>query len=234
VSEAEVAASIEAGRMLPSLRTLGPNILIAGILPLIGFTLLRPYVGSDATALSAVMVFPVGELTYQRWRHGGFEPIGVISLVGILIGLAGAVLLHGDALLLKLRESVVTGLFGLACLASIFRRRPIMFYAGRLFATGGDTSRNAEFDTIWERPGAPARFRLTTAIWGVALVTESIVRTVLALTIPTAAFLAIAPVLGFGTIGGLIWMSARSIRAGEAHAVAVAAGEAAGARQPGV
>src|SRR5713226_4326468 len=103
-----------ARRMVPDLRRLGPNIVLAGVLPLVGYSLLRPHVDSDATALAAVMVFPLADIAFERHRHGGFEPIGVISLIGITLGLVGAVVFHGDTVLLKLRESVVTGLLGIA------------------------------------------------------------------------------------------------------------------------
>jgi hypothetical protein len=36
------------------------------------------------------------------------------ALVGIAIGLIGAVAFHGDATLLKVRDSLVTGVFGAA------------------------------------------------------------------------------------------------------------------------
>jgi len=186
------------------------------VLPVVGYALLRPHVPSDATALAAVMVFPVAEILVERRRHGGFEPIGIISLVGIAVGLVGAVALHGNATLLKLRESMLTGLFGVVCLASVFARRPAMFYLGRAFATGGDPRKVAEFDTIWDLPGTARRFRLVTLVWGVGLLGETSARTVLALTIPTERFLEIAPVLGWLTIGALIWYSTRAIRAGEA------------------
>ena len=123
--------------MVPSVRRLAPQLLVAGVLPVVGYALLRPHVGSDATALAAVMIFPIAEILVERRRHGGFEPIGIISLVGIAVGLVGAIALHGNATLLKLRESVLTGLFGVVCLASVFARRAAMFFLGRAFATGG-------------------------------------------------------------------------------------------------
>jgi hypothetical protein len=201
--------------MVPSVRRLAPQLLVAGVLPVVGYALLRPHVGSDATALAAVMIFPIAEILVERRRHGGFEPIGIISLVGIAVGLVGAIALHGNATLLKLRESVLTGLFGVVCLASVFARRPAMFFLGRAFATGGDPEKVTEFDGIWDLPGTPRRFRLVTLVWGAGLLAETTVRTVLALTIPTQRFLEVAPVLGWLTIGTLIWYSARSIRAGE-------------------
>src|SRR5437899_4713963 len=105
--------------MVPSLGRLAPQLVVAGVLPVVGYSLLRPHVGSDATALGAVMVFPLADIAIERRRHGGFEPIGLISLVGITVGLIGAVLLHGNATLLKLRESMLTGIFGLVCLGSL-------------------------------------------------------------------------------------------------------------------
>jgi hypothetical protein len=52
------------------------------------------------------------------------------ALVGIAIGLIGAVAFHGDATLLKVRDSLVTGVFGAACLVSLGTRRPAIFLPG--------------------------------------------------------------------------------------------------------
>jgi hypothetical protein len=201
--------------MVPSVRRLAPQILIAGVLPVIGYSLLRPHVGSDATALAAVMVFPIADIAIERRRHGQIEPIGIISLIGIVVGLIGAIALHGNATLLKVRESMLTGLFGLVCLGSLLAARPAMFYMGRAFATGGDPDKVAEFNTMWDQPGAPRRFRFVTAVWGLGLLGEAVLRTVLALTISTQRFLEIAPIVGWVTIGALLWFSTWSIRAGE-------------------
>ena len=57
------------------------------------------------------------------------------------------------AVLLKLRESVLTGAFGIVCLGSLLAHRPVMFYLARTFATGGDE--NALADKIghdWKNP----------------------------------------------------------------------------------
>lgn len=213
-----MAPTIEARHMVPSLRLIAPKILIAGVLPLIGYSLLRPHVSSDAVALAAVMVFPVAEITFERIRHGRFDPVGLIALIGIVFGLGGAIVFHGDATLLKLRESALTGLFGVVCLGSLLGRRPAMFYLGRMFATNGDEAAVAEFDTIWERPGARRRFRRVTAVWGIGLLGETGLRAVLAFSLSTGRFLAVAPVIGWVVIGALIWYSATAIRAGEREA----------------
>jgi hypothetical protein len=217
-TDVEAQATLARG-MVPNVRRLVPQLVVAGILPVIGYSLLRPHVGSDATALAAVMVFPLADIAVERRRHGGFEPIGLISLVGIVVGLVGALALNGNATMLKLRESMLTGVFGLVCLGSLLASRPAMFYLGRAFATAGDPAKSAEFDLLWARPGASRRFRTVTAVWGVALLAETAFRTVLALTISTERFLAIAPIVGWVVIGALLWYSTHATRAGERDAM---------------
>jgi hypothetical protein len=201
--------------MVPNLRLLAPQLLVAGVFPVIAYAVLRPHVGSDAVALSAVMVFPVAEISFERVRRGRFEPIGIIALIGITVGLTGAVALHGSALLLKIRESLLSGLFGIVCLSSLAARRPAMFYLGRAFATGGDPEKVAEFDELWNLPSVPARFRFVTVVWGVALVAEAVLRTVLALSIPTQPFLVVSQLVNWGVLGSLLWFTVRYNRASE-------------------
>ena len=206
--------------MVPSLRLLAPQLVVAGVLPVVAYAMLRPHVASDATALAAVMVFPLAEIVFERVRHGRFEPIGIIALMGIAVGLLGALVFQGDATLLKVRESLFTGVFGLICLGSLGARRPAMFYLGRSFATGDDPVKVREFDTIWELPGVPRRFLFVTAVWGVALVAEAVVRTVLALTVATQTFLVITPILNWSVIGALLWFTTVYIRRSERRVVA--------------
>src|SRR4051794_27207496 len=96
------AAPLPTQGMVPSLRTLAPRILIAGILPLVAYSLVRPHLASDAIGLALVSVFPLGDIAVERVRHGRFEPIGMIALVGITAGLISALAFHGDATMLKI------------------------------------------------------------------------------------------------------------------------------------
>jgi hypothetical protein len=200
--------------MVPRLGSIVPQILIAGVLPIVGYALLRPHVPSDAVALAAVAVFPIALVLAERLWRGRYDPIGVISLIGIGVGLVGALALNGDPLLLKIKESLVTGLFGVACLVSLSMRRPLMFYLSRSFATGGDPEKTREFDKRWDMPTVPRRFRFSTAVWGTALVGEAIVRTVLAISIPTQRFLILAQVINWSVLAGLFWFTILYSRAG--------------------
>ncbi len=207
--------------MVPSLRALAPNLIVAGLLPVLGYAVLRPHVSSDATALAMVMIFPVTEIVFERARRGQFEPIGIIALVGISLGVIGALVFNGNATLLKVRESLITGIFGVICLVSLAAKRPAMFYMGRMFATGGDPTRMAEFDEVWTLPTVPGRFRMVTAVWGIGLTGEAVFRLVLALSIPTQSFLIISQIVNCGVLGGLLWFSFAAQRTGEQQVVAL-------------
>jgi hypothetical protein len=197
-----------------------PQVLVAGVLPVIVYAFLRPHVTSDAIALAAVMIFPLAEVGLERYLRGRFEPIGIIAMISILIGLVGAVALHGNTLLLKIRDSSVTGTFGALCLVSLAARRPAMFYLGRSFATGGDPDQQTDFDQIWDLPGVARRFRVVTTTWGVVLITEAAARIALALTLSTQIYLVVSQVLNWSAIGGLLLFTVTYSRAGERQVVA--------------
>ena len=160
----------------------------------------------------------------ERLRHGRLEPVGIIALIGITLGLIGAVAFHGDPTLLKVRESMITGVFGVICLVSLLAPRPTMFYMGRAFSTGGQPQQVAEFNELWALPAVPRRFRMVTAVWGVGLVAEAVLRTVLALSIPTQDFLVISQIVNSTVLGGLLWFSVASTRSGERRVTALLEG----------
>jgi hypothetical protein len=173
-----------------------------------------------------VLVFPVAETLFERAHRGHFEPIGVIAMIGIAVGLVGALVSRGSPLMLKVRESALTGAFGLLCLVSLGGRRPAMFYLGRAFAAGGDATKRDAFDELWDLPDVAHRFRVVTIVWGVALVAEAAFRTALALTLPTQTFLVIAQVVNWAVLGGLLWFTVAYRRAGERRVTALLEAEA--------
>jgi len=70
------------------------------------------------------------------------------------------------------------------------------------------------FDKRWDMPTVPRRFRFSTAVWGTALVGETIVRTVLAISIPTQRFLVLAQLINWSLLAGLFWFTILYSRAG--------------------
>lgn len=233
-----MAEATDADTPLPSfedhaLATLSPSRLIGqaltgGVAPLVAYELCRHGGLSDPTSLAISAVPPalaiVGEWAVRRTLN----VIGIIVLIGIVLGLAAVGFLHGNELLLKMRESVVTGLFGLICLVTlVLPVRPAMFHVGRALASSADRQRGREFASLWDVPEARRVFVVLSLVWGLGLLVEAGARAVLALEVSTGRFLTLAPVIGWIVIGTLLaWTfsySRRSREQGEARAAAEAA-----------
>jgi len=165
----------------------------------------RLVASTELPALLAATAFPILQTAYGLTRHRDLNPVSVTALLGILTTLV-ALFVGGDPRLLLVRESLFTGLFGIACLLSLFSPRPLMFYFGRYFIAGKDRARRAEFDRRTLDPRARRGFRIVTAVWGAVYIGEFIVRTALIYTVPATVVLTISPVLiGTATFGAVLW-----------------------------
>lgn len=92
--------------------------------------------------------------------------IGVVSLTFILFGVATS-FVSGDPRFVLIKDSPMTGVFGLLCLSSLFlAKRPLLFYFGRQFSSAGDPARAAAFESMWEYPRFRTTIRLMTIVWG--------------------------------------------------------------------
>jgi hypothetical protein len=175
---------------------------VAGaIIPIAVYNLVRPHVGGDAAALAIAGIPAAAWVTFEWVRKRTIDPIGVVVLVGFAVGLSASYALGGNAFVLKVRDSAFTFLFGIACVASLVWRRPLMFYFGRSFSAGDDPVRMALYDSLWEMPPARAVFRIITLMWGIGLVVDAGARVALAASVPTATFVAVSPVVSAVFIG---------------------------------
>lgn len=105
----------------------------------------------------------------------------------------------GSALPLKLRYSVVTGAAGLACVISvIIRRPPPLILAHRSLH---DAERARRIEKAFSDPVRRHRLTVVTCVAGIALLLDAAVRALLAVTLPTAAFLVASRVASWAVIG---------------------------------
>lgn len=211
-------AEVELAPMVPGWRTLLPQIVVSGILPVVAYALLRPHVPSDAIGLMVVSVFPIAQMAWDRFYHGRRDPISILILIAILLGVVLGLTLNGNTLLLKIRQSAFTGLFGVACLVSMAFPRPLMFLLGREFASGGDPEKRAAFSARWHLPTMPRRFRTVTLVWAVGLMCETTAQTVMALGLPTQTFLVLNQIVSGAFLGALLAYSVVATRRGERYA----------------
>ena len=206
---------------VPSLRDMAPGVVGGALIPLAVYFSVRHHVHGDATALMIAGCPAAGWVAIEWARKRRLDPIGCITLFGFLAGVTASYLLGGSAFVLKVRDSAFTCLFGLVCLASLTRSRPVMFYVGRALSAGDNAEKLAAYEELWTMPTAPRTFRIITAVWGVGLLTEGSVRVALAGLLPTGTFLAVSPGLAAVMIGSMftftVWFSRRARQRGEAE-----------------
>lgn len=195
-----------AGRppILPMVWDIGLNVAV----PMICYQLSKQYLSpSEFTALLLASIFPTLKSVHDVLRRREIDPVSVVVLLGIAAGIA-AMFFGGSYKVLLLRESLFTFVLGLTCLGSLLlpSRRPLMFFFGRVFATGNDPVRRAAFDASWQYPQARRRHRVITLAWGFLFVAEFAFRAVLIYTVSPATVLAVSPVvLGTATILVILW-----------------------------
>ena len=181
-----------------------PTLLFNIALPLVTYALLTDYGLPDALALVASGLWPLLELgiSFARTRHA--DEFSILVLVFLVVGVAAS-LAFNDARLLLVKDSAVTGLFGLVLLGSLLAPRPLMFYFGRKFATGGDPARVEWWNGLWQYPGFRRGQRILTVVWGGAFLAEAVLRIILSYTLPVSTMVVISSVLPYVVLGLLIF-----------------------------
>src|SRR5215469_7316828 len=134
--------------MTPHPRTWMIELAVEAGLPYLTYLLLRSQGVSAVWALAAGAVFPAAFVVAGFARHRRLDGLGAIILATILVGVVLTVV-SGDARFALVKESFVTGAFGLALLFSLLAPRPMMFYFGAKFATDGTPDGRARWDSIW-------------------------------------------------------------------------------------
>ncbi|MFB7181209.1 VC0807 family protein [Streptomyces sp. NPDC056257] len=210
--------------------TIGLNV----VAPIITYnTLVDDHGWSEFSALLLSSAWPVLDSVISVAWHRKLDEFAVVTLVFIVI--TAGVSLVGDpsARALLVKDSAVTGLFGLLCLSTLLAKRPLMFYFGRKFATDGTPESTAWWNGLWQYEGFRTTMTRMTLVWGVAYVIEAVVRVILAYTLSTKTMVALSPIMIYTVLGALgVWTALygkRSQAEGERRAAEAAEAEAAGA-----
>lgn len=146
---------------------------------------------------------------YELVKTRRVDAISLTVVVSILLTV-GATAMGGSARLIQIRDALVTGAIGVAFLASLVMRRPLIFFLARA-AMARSAEGMAAYETIWERPGVPAVFRWLTWVWGLGLVGMTTTLCTLACLWPIPRYLLLSPVFTFGIFGVLMAVSLRYI-----------------------
>ncbi|MFG2980040.1 VC0807 family protein [Streptomyces sp. NPDC048258] len=210
--------------------TIGLNV----VAPIITYnTLVEDHGWSEFSALLLSSAWPVLDSAISvAWRRK-LDEFAVVTLVFIVITAVVSLVGAHSARALLIKDSGVTGLFGLLCLATLLAPRPLMFYFGRKFATDGTPESTAWWNALWQFEGFRTTMRTMTLVWGVAYVAEALIRIGLAYVVDTKTMVTLSPIMIYGVLGALaVWTALygkRSRREGERRAAEAEAAAAAGA-----
>ena len=182
-----------------------PTLLLNVAAPLSVYQVLA---GRGVSAIDALLVaaaFPLVAILVGALRRRRLEPMGALSLLAIGLGVLGT-LVFADPRFLLVKDSVATGLLGIASLASLLGPRPLLFVLGRQFVTGGDPEKQRRYDASWASADFRARSRRVTLVWGIGFVAEASARVGLSYVLAPATLVAVSPLLTIGIFGPLaLW-----------------------------
>jgi intracellular septation protein A len=172
-------------------------IIISALFPIVIYQLASPHM-STLSALTLMAVPPMLYAGYGWVRTQSINPISIITLLTLVVSMLATLLLH-DPRLLLIRDSYLTGVFGLLCLISLLFPRPVAFHVYR-WAFVRTPEQLASLNANWQVPYGRFVRRLVTVVWGLAFVGEALADTFLAYHVQTAQYIAIHPFLFWGTI----------------------------------
>ncbi|MFE2141451.1 VC0807 family protein [Streptomyces sp. NPDC059456] len=196
-------------------------------------TLVDDHGWSEASALLASGAWPVLDSAVMvAWRRK-LDEFAIVTLVFLVITAVVSLVGAQSAQALLVKDSVITGLFGLLCLATLLTPRPLMFYFGRKFGTDGTPAGVAYYNDLWRFEGFRNAQRRMTLVWGVVYLIEAAVRVVLSYVLDTSTMVTLSPFMIYGTLGGLALWTVRFVKRTKAEGERRAAEAAAAAAQTG-
>ncbi len=177
------------------LRSITMIVIFDVAAPLAAYNVLRSAGMTAVTALLVSGVFPALGVAIGALRHRRLDVVGALVLAGIVVGTVLGLVSHSTRLLL-VEGSVPTAVFGVACLGSLWARRPLMFSFALEF-TGPDTAKGREMTRLWQYAGFRRVFRIITGVWGAGFLVEAALRIVIVYYASTGTALASSKITPF-------------------------------------
>jgi hypothetical protein len=182
----------------------GPSVLFNIVLPWLTYAMLTGNGVGEVPALLASGAWPIVELAIFFALHRRIDEFGVFVLIFLAVGVVAAAGFNSPRLLL-VKESAITGLFGLVVLISLALPRPLMFYFGRKFATSGTAESIAWWNGLWRYPSFRRVQRVISVVWGIAFLAEALLRIWLSYLLSTGTMVLVSSVLPIAVTGALVF-----------------------------
>jgi hypothetical protein len=190
--------------MIPSARY-ALAFFVNVVLPTTAYRIALPHVGLLGALLASTVPLLVWiGVDLLRYRH--FDALSALVLASIAMSLLIFASGAADALRAA-REPLVSGIVGLSFLLSLLLDRPLVFYLARSTLSRERQGREAEFDALWlSRPALARSIRVMTAVWGVGLVCENVVRLAVVLSFDSGDVHRVSAYVGYAVYAALtVW-----------------------------
>lgn len=190
--------------MIPSVRYV-VALLINVALPALVYRMAFAHWGLlDALIASSLPLLAWMIFDFARFRH--FDALSAIVLAGLAMSLLLLVSPAGRGLR-EAREPLVSGFIGVLFLLSLMVNRPLVFYLARSTLARERQGGEREFDEMWRtRPALTRSIRLMTAVWGIGLVGENLVRLYIVGYVAGHDVDRLSTLVRYGTYAGLtVW-----------------------------
>jgi hypothetical protein len=183
-----------------ALGTLRPLILDLGI-PLGTYYILRAAGAGLVPSLILSSVLPAARSVAGLVRQRTVNPLALLIVAVNMVSIAIS-FWSGDPRVMLAKDGAITSTIGIAILISAYTGRPLMTEGMRPFVVKGDSAKSAAFDLLLTTsPRFRTLERRFSLVWGVALLTECIVRVCCAFTLPVGTMVWLSTVLTLGAIG---------------------------------
>lgn len=198
-------------------KRLALSLAVNGLVPLALYVLVHPLFANDAIALAIAGTVPAIRTLVVWVIRRRIDWIGALAVLGFALAFAVSALLNGNALLLKVHGSLLTGTIGLVLLVSAVIGRPLLFPLMQVFARNNPELSNAPGKRA-NNTESSKRITLVTALIGLVLLVDAIAHIILALTLPTSTFLALSRVTNWVVLGGglaIVWLTRQRVGGSE-------------------
>jgi hypothetical protein len=133
--------------------------------------------GAALPALSAA-----GTLAVRRRA----EPVALFVLATMVTSIIVSVVAHDPRFLLA-KDGLITGLWGVAFLASTGSRRPAAYVFARPLMEGRKMFTARDWDALWQaEPGFRRIWRISSVMWGTGLLADAAARGLMSYTLPVS------------------------------------------------
>ncbi len=196
--------------------SVGLEVVVNAVLPFVIYQMADARLG-DVGALLASSAPPIAWSVAEFARRRRVDALSMLVLAGIVLSLL-AMAGGGGAKFLQLRENLVTAVIGLVFLGSALVRRPLILYLARAAMRRSSPARAATFEQVKDAPPFRRLMMVMTLVWGVGLMARTLTACVLVFSVPIPTYLIVQPILGYASMGALVfwtfwyarrWRSAR-------------------------